>query len=262
MKKILLLSMAVLVGTESLITAQDTLSNGKALNLPAAKYGISIGNSIEFTGIRINLADKEVKVVNGMNITFWLPRNNRNSILNGVNAGLIPNGGTMRLMNIGVIAIGTTHNLSGLSIGGFAIGAGDKISGLSLSGLYTEGQKMINGLACSGIFIGSNGTINGISTSGLFVVSEGNVNGIAAGPAAVWSKNAFKGCAMTIGYFYSATMDGFAVAGYANTRKTSGLSISIFNRTKELHGIQFGLLNYAGNNPKVLKLLPIMNLHL
>lgn len=262
MKKILLLSMAVLAWAEFLITAQDTLSNEKALNIPTARYGISIGNSHEFTGLRINLSDKDVKVVNGMNITLWLPRNNKNAMLNGINIGIIPNGGTMRPINMGVIAIGTTHNLSGLSIGGLTVGAGDHINGLSLSGLYTEGQKMINGLACSGIFIASDGNINGLACSGLFVVAEGEINGLTACAAAIWNENAFSGLALTIGYFYSANLKGLAVAGYSNTGKTNGLSVALFNRTKELHGIQLGLLNYAGNNPKVLRVLPVINLHL
>lgn len=261
MNKTLVMSLVIVAWTDFHTTAQDTLSNEKALNIPTARYGISIGNSHEFTGLRINLSDKDVKVVNGVNITLWMPRNNRNSIFNGANIGLIPNGGTMRPISIGLIAIGTTHNLSGLSIGGLAVGAGDHINGLSLSGLYTEGQRMINGLACSGIFIASNGTINGLAVSGLFLASEENINGVATCPVVIWNESAFSGIALTMGYFFSENLNGLTVAGYSNTGKTNGVSVALFNRTKELHGIQFGLLNYAGNNSKVLKILPVMNLH-
>jgi hypothetical protein len=31
---------------------------------------------------------------------------------------------------------------------------------------------------------------------------------------------------------------------------------------RSLHGVQFGVLNYAGNNPLLLRLLPLLNLHL
>lgn len=41
----------------------------------------------------------------------------------------------------------------------------------------------------------------------------------------------------------------------------NGLSIAIYNRTKELYGIQFGLLNYAENNPKGLRIISFINLH-
>jgi hypothetical protein len=41
-----------------------------------------------------------------------------------------------------------------------------------------------------------------------------------------------------------------------------GLSVALYNRANELHGIQLGVLNYAGNNPKGLRMLPFINLHL
>ena len=47
------------------LSAQSTLGDGKALNFPAQKYGISIGNSHEFTGIRINFADENGDVKGG-----------------------------------------------------------------------------------------------------------------------------------------------------------------------------------------------------
>ncbi|MFQ5629833.1 MAG: LA_2272 family surface repeat-containing protein [bacterium] len=38
--------------------------------------------------------------------------------------------------------------------------------------------------------------------------------------------------------------------------------MGIFNFAKKLKGFQIGFLNYAGNNPKWLRLLPLMNVHL
>jgi hypothetical protein len=40
-----------------------------------------------------------------------------------------------------------------------------------------------------------------------------------------------------------------------------GVSIGLFNWTPRLRGVQLGLLNYAGNNPDGLKLLPLVNAH-
>jgi len=51
MKKSLLLFFTIVLIICSDVAAQDTPSNGKALNFPFKKYGISIGNSYEFTGI-------------------------------------------------------------------------------------------------------------------------------------------------------------------------------------------------------------------
>ena len=41
-----------------------------------------------------------------------------------------------------------------------------------------------------------------------------------------------------------------------------GLSIGFVNYTAELKGVQLGLFNYAGNNPRWLRLLPLVNVHL
>jgi hypothetical protein len=40
-----------------------------------------------------------------------------------------------------------------------------------------------------------------------------------------------------------------------------GLSIGIFNHADNLHGVQIGVLNFAGNNPEGLKILPLLNVH-
>jgi len=46
------------------------------------------------------------------------------------------------------------------------------------------------------------------------------------------------------------------------TEKQQGLTIGLLNTTPELHGVQLGLLNHAGNNPPLLRWLPVVNLHL
>jgi hypothetical protein len=40
-----------------------------------------------------------------------------------------------------------------------------------------------------------------------------------------------------------------------------GFSFGIFNYARQLNGMQIGLLNYVKNNPKYLKILPIVNFH-
>lgn len=42
----------------------------------------------------------------------------------------------------------------------------------------------------------------------------------------------------------------------------TGLSVGLINYTRELRGVQVGLLNYAGNNPHWARLLPVVNVHL
>jgi hypothetical protein len=44
-------------------------------------------------------------------------------------------------------------------------------------------------------------------------------------------------------------------------REQRGISIALFNDARELHGLQFGLLNRARNNSSVTRWLPILNAH-
>lgn len=230
--------------------ADSALDNGKALNFPFKKYGISIGNSHEFTGIRINFADENVKNINGLNITFWVkPAKNKDAVINGISAGVIPTAGSMQYINLGMLGVGAAHNLNGVSAGGLFIGSGGDINGLSVSGLMiltNEGDAVrINGLTVGGLAIGTDGDINGVAFS-----------------LAYLSGRKFRGLAVTPGYLKSEIYNGVAVTGYANTDNMNGLAIALYNRTKKLRGVQFGLLNYAGNNPKGFRMLPFINLHL
>lgn len=37
--------------------------------------------------------------------------------------------------------------------------------------------------------------------------------------------------------------------------------IGLINSARELHGLQIGLVNHAGNNPAGLRWLPLLNFH-
>jgi len=266
MKKSFLIFTAILLMGGFHLSAQDTSSNGKALNFPANKYGISIGNSYEFTGIRMNFADENVKKINGLNVTLWFTAKNQNAVVNGISIGVIPTTGSMQYINLGLLGVGTARNLNGVSISGMIIGSGGHINGLSISGIMTraagsqEGEGIISGIAISGIGVFAN-VINGLAIGGLAVGSDGDINGVATGLACIYCEKNFRGIAVTGGYLKSEIFNGVAIAGYAKTNQMNGLSIALYNRTKELHGVQFGLLNHAENNPKGLRILPFINLH-
>ena len=46
-----------------------------------------------------------------------------------------------------------------------------------------------------------------------------------------------------------------------NERHT-GIALGGINYTRELRGVQIGLLNYARNNPRWARLLPFVNVHM
>jgi hypothetical protein len=267
MKKPLVLCIVIILMESLTLSAQETWSNGKALNLPFKKYGISFGNSYEFNGIRINFADKNVKRINGLNVTFWIKKfKNNDAVVNGISLGIIPTAGSMQPINIGLFGVGTSsNNLNGLSIGGIVIGSGGNINGLSLSGIVTmaDGKKsVISGIAISGLGIGAAQAINGLAIAGISIGTEGNINGVASCIGYLSCPKKFRGIGVTLGYLESNNHMGIAIAGCAKTNQMHGLSIALYNKTKELHGIQFGLINYAKNNPKGLRVLPFINMHL
>jgi hypothetical protein len=53
------------------------------------------------------------------------------------------------------------------------------------------------------------------------------------------------------------------VSAYNDVRAPQrGLTIGLYNYTRELHGLQLGLLNVARNNPAWARILPVVNLNL
>jgi hypothetical protein len=243
--------------------AQDTLTNGTALNLPFRKYGISIGNSYEFNGLRINFSDKKVQKINGLNFSIWtrFKRDyNNDQVVNGISAGVLTTAKRMQAVNLFLIGALSFQSLNGISFGGIGLGSG-KVNGLCVSGIYLQGGD-VDGLSLSGLLSYAENTFNGLSIAGLAVVTEGKINGVAASIAGIYCEKTISGLTITPGYLKSGEIKGLSFAGYGKINQVHGLSIALFNNAKELHGIQIGILNYAGNNRKGLKLLPVLNLHL
>lgn len=267
MKKLVLSAALILLIAAQSLSAQDSSANGKSFGIPSEKYGIGFGNSYEFTGIRFNLADEDTKEINGLNVTLWFKfAKNMESEVNGISLGIIPTGGSMHPVNIGVLGVGTHHNIYGLNLAGVVIGSGGNIGGLSVGGLLVMAdgkQSNLSGLIMAGLGIGGNKAINGIAVGGLAVGTgtEGDINGITVSSAYLGCDKNFRGIGVTAGYLEAGSFSGIAAAGYAKTNQMTGLSVSLFNNTNELHGIQIGVLNHAENNSSWTKWLPFVNMN-
>lgn len=58
-------------------------------------------------------------------------------------------------------------------------------------------------------------------------------------------------------------MDGLVISpGFVLAEEVRGLAIGLVNYSGQLRGVQLGLFNYAANNPRGLRLLPLVNVHL
>jgi hypothetical protein len=93
------------------------------------------------------------------------------------------------------------------------------------------------------------------------VHAEDEIRGLSVGGYMVEAPE-FRGASLGIVRTRMEELRGFAVSGYNHvTLEQRGLTIGIYNRARELHGVQIGLLNYAGNNRPGLRWLPLINLH-
>jgi hypothetical protein len=266
MNKLFVFGSCMLLTVASSLYAQDTIYNGKALNIPFRKYGFSFGNSHVFNGIRINFRDSNVRHINGFNFTLMSPRDvGKNEVVNGLNLGFFPIAKVSQPITIALFGAGATR-LNGFALSCLILGSDGNINGLSISGLYTmvDGtDSRINGIAFSAFGIMAQRAINGIAIAGLGIGTfNGNMNGLAISAAYNSFNGRYNGILATAGYLSSSIFNGLAIGGYANIKTMHGLSIALFNRTQHLQGVEIGLLNYAGNNPRLLRILPVMNLHL
>lgn len=213
------------------VSAQTDSFPSKYLSIGSKKTGICFGNSPIYTGVRLNLIDRQVQQVNIINFSLLKVQANQS---NGLAIGLFVN---RDIINRG---------LSFAVIGNI----GKKRNGIAIGGLFTNVSK-INGIGIAGLgMIGD--TLNGFFIGGIgvgkwqSVIPTDQINGIAIG---ILGTAADKVNGLTIG----------AING---SSQHNGLSIGIFNRTEKLRGVQLGLINYAGNNPKGLRWLPLINMHL
>jgi hypothetical protein len=74
-----------------------------------------------------------------------------------------------------------------------------------------------------------------------------------------------RGLALAPAYFYipeDGRLSGVSISAFNRILgEQRGFVIGIFNYARSLHGVQVGVLNWAGNNRSGLKLLPIANAH-
>ncbi|NQT27172.1 hypothetical protein HQ585_17590 [candidate division KSB1 bacterium] len=272
-----------------------------AINLGIKNHGISIGNSRNWTGIRLNFKDQYVEEINGLNVTLWKAGKNPDAVINGVALGILGpeakelNGFALGFgvaarsisgTSIGILGLGA-DNISGFAFGGLGIGC-STFHGIGIGGLGIGGNDM-RGLFIGGLGFGGD-TIHGVGIAGLGMGGEdlkgiflaglglgGNkVSGFAASLLGIGG-NKLSGVAISgfgiggsklegiflTGVFLKADqLKYFGAAGYVKAKEMTGVSIGILNIANKLNGIQIGAINIAKNNPWPFKVLPFMNVHL
>jgi len=171
-------------------------------------------------------------------------------------------GGNLNGVTIGGIGGGAAGNINGIAIGGLGFGAAENVNGLIIGGLGAGSGKNLNGIGLGTLGVGSGENATGFFIGGLGVGCGGTLKGISIGGLGVGAGESFQGIGVSLGMMQTPELKGLAVSSYVNVDKAFGVTIGLFNKVKELHGIQLGLINYAGNNPKFLRVIPVINMHL
>jgi hypothetical protein len=190
-------------------------------------------------------------------------------------------GGNVKGVTIGGFGAGAGGNITGLQIGGFGVGSGGNVKGISVGGFGAGAGGDVEGITIGGFGAGAGGDITGITVGGFGAGAGGTLRGLAIGGfgagaptvrAIVLSLIASGGHDVEGGilapFYFKVTddqgdpgrMKGLSISAFNQIKGDQfGLSIGLLNYAWELHGWQLGVLNYARNNPKGLRLLPLFN---
>lgn len=178
--------------------------------------------------------------------------------LGGIGVG----GGDMEGVALGGIGVGG-GDMTGLFLGGVGVG-GEDMTGLFFGGIGVGGQRL-RGVFAGGLGVGGE-DLTGLFAGGLGVGGDRITGFTAAGIGT--GANRFCGVSLNAGMLRIGDGDtrgrlqGLGVAAFTHVRgRQDGVTVGFINIAEELHGVQIGLLNYAGNNPDGLKLLPGFNAH-
>jgi len=241
--------------------------------------GLGVGAGENLTGINIG----GVGIGSGGDVT--------GINIGGVGAGA---GKDMTGINIGGLGTGAGGDLRGINLGGLGVGSGGKVKGITMALVGVGAKTDLAGISVGGLGVGSGGTVRGITVGGLAVGCGGELRGLVVAGLAAGAPKAkaiiiapvaggmdLKGVMITPAWLKIGTVNknvengrqvreekegtfkGVSISAFNQIRgEQRGISIGIVNHTKRLHGVQLGLINIVKENPKGLRVLPIMNISL
>jgi len=188
----------------------------QSLNIPSSRGGISFGNSKAFTGLRFNYRDRDVEYVNGINVTLWQPHESKQlSQIRGLSLGVLPGGGELSGIQLGLLGVSAQTNLRGISFGLLGIGGGAVVKGISIGGLGLGGGGIVSGLNIGGLGVGAGGILSGITLAGLGAGSGGDVSGLNLAGLGFGAGGDMRGITMAgFGVGAAENVGGLQLAGF------------------------------------------------
>lgn len=246
-----------------------------SLDVPHAHYGLSVGNSKTFNGLRFNLADEDVKTVRGMNFTvfnwndhyekaYTLTANRIDALalglmgprareINGLALGCwLTNVEVMRGINIAPVHVigGTTtgftfslvhtlKKLNGIGIG-MVTNIEEESNGVLIGLLYLTSPK-VNGVVIQGLFSGKVEEVTGLSLEwgSLAFLASGILAGMSVGVGPAPEASA----SPSFSPVGSKKLTGMMIGGYNLVKEQKGVLLGLFgNSIKKGSGLQIGTL--------------------
>lgn len=208
--------------------------------------GLGVGGGGNVTGLMIG----GLGVGTGGNV--------RGITFGGLGAGA---GGDVTGLQVGVLGVGAGGRVEGITIAGLGAGAGGDVTGLTVSVVGAGSGGDITGITLAGIGVGAGGTVRGLAFGGIGVGAP-RIRGIALSAVAAGGEDV-KGGVLAPFYFTvsdDGRVSGLTMSAWNRVRGDQyGISLGLLNTAWDLHGWQIGVLNYAANNPKGLRLLPLFN---
>jgi hypothetical protein len=245
--------------------------NGLALGIPATGAahlrGIGIGlfgvtghtalHGLAAGGLGVTAGRMNGLAVSGMGLQV-------RDHLHGISAnGLFTVGsGSLRGISVSGLGLAVGGSAGGLQVGGLGVRAADGIGGITLGVLGASSGGNLSGITATGGFIHAGGALRGVQATAGPIVAD-RVQGLAVGSMVVQGS----GTGLFVAPLYThtgreGTLSGLSLSTFNHVRgRQRGLTIGLFNMARDLGGVQVGLLNYAGNNPRFLRLLPGLNLN-
>ncbi len=244
--------------------AQDSR---RSVDLAVSGVGISIGDSREITGLRLNVRDTRLARVDGINVTVWKPAKSSGGTVRGMAVGL-PYSGADRIAGIGVAVVGlearqslrgisvagigsgSGGDMSGIHVAGIGIGAGGNVRGIAVGGIGIGGGSSLHGVMIGGIGAGAGGDVRGLVFGGIGAAAGGRLEGIAIGGIGVGSGRGGRGLLVGgIGAGVGGDFEGIALGGVGVGAGGTlrGLAIGgVGVGASALHGIGIGGVGVGG----------------
>lgn len=205
-------------------------ADAQSVDLAVNGVGLSIGDSEEITGVRLNFRDRRMRRVTGINATIWTPYNNRGGDLKGIALGLPATGGdNINGIAYGILGVGANESMSGIAFGGLGAGAGQDLKGIAFGGLGVGAGRDVVGITGGGLGAGSGRDLKGVSFGGLGAGAGRDAVGIIFGGLGAGAGQDMKGIVVAgLGAGAGRDFVGIAVSGVGTGagRDFTGVSLS------------------------------------